>query len=408
MLIAQEAFDLIVTEEVSSEATYRRKYRRPVWPGGASGITIGVGYDLGYMTREQLWADWRGHLSTTMITALEKRALGIRGAAAKARLKELQALIDVPWEAALAVYRDCVLPRYVAKLRAALPNTDRLGPECLGALASLCINRGFSFTRPEARYAEMRAIRAHMEACDFEKIPDELRAMKRLWPAKSGLRPRREHEAVLFERGLKKLSGATVQPAAFAVLPDRPGAADEPDAVDPTPDPELKSVQEKLIEQGYYEVGAASGIGGARTDDAIRAFRKNCELPDSTDIDEDLKSALMDPTNHRPIAPERATMTADDLRESGSSTITLTDRMKTWAGGLFGAGLVGSAGEGGGVVDKVTDGATRLSGFKEAMNGLGIGLGAVALLAVAGFVVWLIAHKIEQNRVHEARIGKNL
>lgn len=408
MLIAQEAFNLIVAEEVSSEATYRKKYRKPVWPGGASGVTIGIGYDLGQVTRAQLWADWRGHLSAAMITALEKRALGIKGAPAASRSKELQAIVDVPWEAAIAVHRDCVLPRFVAKLRTALPNTDQLGPDCLGALASLVFNRGFSFTKAEGRYAEMRAIRAHMQACDFAAIPDELRAMKRLWPKMAGLRKRRDREAALFERGLKALANGAAEPGELAVLSQRADAIDDPAPAEALPDAELKSVQAKLIEQGYFEVGAATGFGGPRTEDAIRAFRKHVGLPDSTDIDEQLKAALMDPANHRPIAPERATMTADDLRENGSSTITLTDRMKKWAGGLFGAGVLGGAGEGTGVVDRVTDGASKLSSVKEAMNGLGIGIGAVVILAVAGFVVWLIAHNLEQNRVHEARIGKNL
>src|ERR1044072_2733459 len=190
MLIAQEAFDLIVAEEVSSETLYRKKYRKPVWPGGASGITIGVGYDLGQVTRTQLWADWRGQLSAAMITTLEKRALGVKGAAAAARLKELQAVIDVPWEAAIAVHRDCVLPRFVAQLRRALPNTDQLGPDCLGARVSLSFNRGFSYAKAEDRYTEMRAIRAHMESGDFAAIPGELRKMKRLWPKVAGVRGR--------------------------------------------------------------------------------------------------------------------------------------------------------------------------------------------------------------------------
>ena len=408
MLIAQEAFDLIVSEEVTSEPFYRKKLRRPIWPGGASGVTIGVGYDLGQVTRSQLWADWKGHIPDTMNAALEKRALGIRGQAAAARARDLQGAVNVPWEAAIAVHRDCVLPRFVAKLRAALPNTEQLGPDCLGALASLVFNRGFSFTKPEDRYVEMRNIRAHMEACDFAAIPDELRHMKRLWPNLRGLQTRRDHEAALFERGLKEI-GAALPEQHIATLADLPSDPDEHGvAVEPETDAELKSVQEKLIEQGYFEVGVASGIGGSRTDDAIRAFRKNVGLPDGTGVDDDLKAALMDPANHRPIAPERASMTVDELREKGSSTIALTDKMKAWAGRLFGISAIGGAGEGAGAIDRITDGATRLSSFKYAMNALGIGLGAVVAIGTVTAIVWYIAHLIEQNRLHEARIGKNL
>lgn len=409
MLIAQEAFDLIVSEEVSSEARYRRKYRRPVWPGGASGVTIGIGYDLGQTTRTQLWADWRGHLPPAMITALEKRALGIKGQAAAARAAELQDVVDVPWDVAIAVHRESVLPRYVEKLCKVLRNTDRLDPLCLGALASLVFNRGFSFARPEDRYEEMRAIRRHMEHCDFAAIPAELRAMKRLWPKAKGLRARRDREAALFERGLKALADddAHMDAGEVAVLGTRPTNGDA-EAVEPAIDAELKAVQQGLIAQGYFEVGAADGIGGPRTDDAIRAFRRNVGLPDSAEVDGELKAALLDPANHRPIAPERASMTAEDLRARGSTTITLTDRIKQIAGGLFGGGLIAGGAEGGGLIDRLTDGASKLSGLKGLFNALGIGAGTIVLLVAGALVVWIIADKLEKNRVHEARIGKNL
>ena len=46
-LISQAAIDLIVREEVSGKEVYERNYRRPEWPGGSSGVTIGIGYDVG-------------------------------------------------------------------------------------------------------------------------------------------------------------------------------------------------------------------------------------------------------------------------------------------------------------------------------------------------------------------------
>jgi hypothetical protein len=47
---SQAAIDLIVMEEVSSQAAYTKLYQGPTWPGGASGVTIGIGYDGGYST----------------------------------------------------------------------------------------------------------------------------------------------------------------------------------------------------------------------------------------------------------------------------------------------------------------------------------------------------------------------
>ena len=35
----------IAREEVTSAGLYRRLYTHPIWPGGASGVTIGIGYE---------------------------------------------------------------------------------------------------------------------------------------------------------------------------------------------------------------------------------------------------------------------------------------------------------------------------------------------------------------------------
>src|ERR1044072_7703978 len=102
-LISPAARDLIINQEVASEATYRRLYSRPTWPGGESGITIGIGYDIGAgcKSRDQLWVDWLGHIPDEMIKELE-RCIGVTGAKAKALLPYVKMKVDVPWEAAIA------------------------------------------------------------------------------------------------------------------------------------------------------------------------------------------------------------------------------------------------------------------------------------------------------------------
>src|SRR5262249_35029267 len=44
--------------EVSSPAGYRRSFSHPIFPGGESGVTIGIGYDLRFADEAQLRADW--------------------------------------------------------------------------------------------------------------------------------------------------------------------------------------------------------------------------------------------------------------------------------------------------------------------------------------------------------------
>lgn len=204
---SERAVEFIVSFEVTSKAVYQQKYRGVIWPEGQSGITIGVGYDLGYVTRSEVVAVWGPHLPAAMIDAL-KAAVGKKGAAAKALLAGLKPLVDVPWDAAYAVFRDKTLPKFEAATVAALPNTDLLSPDSFGALVSLTFNRGPSYGRPNSatdpkdRYREMRAIKTAMAAKNFAAIAGEIKAMQRIWPTVAGLQRRRREEAKLFADGL--------------------------------------------------------------------------------------------------------------------------------------------------------------------------------------------------------------
>jgi hypothetical protein len=199
---SQAAINLIVMEEVSSKGLYEAKYTHPEWPGGASGVTIGIGYDCGYSTPTIIQADWGDKLPLTMVGALEAVA-GIHGSAAASHAHELRGVVTVPWAAAMAVFIGRDIPKWEGIVAHALPNTERLASDSFGALVSLAYNRGASFSTAGDRYREMRAIRDHMAKEQFAEIPAEFRSMRRLWPNVVGLRNRRDHEAALFEKGLK-------------------------------------------------------------------------------------------------------------------------------------------------------------------------------------------------------------
>jgi hypothetical protein len=201
--ISREAFDEIVNSETSGRKSYELNCRRPIRPGGASGITVGIGYDCGYSSAATICADWGGKIAPAMVDALASVA-GLTGRAAQAQLGKVRPLVLIEWDAAIAVFCETSLPKYLALTRKALPNFDLLPPSCRGVLTSLVYNRGASFSAQGARYQEMRAIKAHMIAKVFDRIPAELRKMKRLWtaPAVRGVALRREREARLFEAGL--------------------------------------------------------------------------------------------------------------------------------------------------------------------------------------------------------------
>jgi GH24 family phage-related lysozyme (muramidase) len=202
-LISQAAIDLIVDEEVSGKAAYEKMYRHPEWPGGASGVTIGIGYDLGYGSDDDIRRDWGGKVPDEMLELMVKCA-GSTGYEAKTLLPKVKGGIDISWDAAMTVFLVHDIPKFYDQCKAQLPNFEALSLDCRGALVSLAYNRGASFSKAGDRYSEMRAIKDAMARKAFGNIPAQFRSMKRLWDSQSmrGLVLRREHEAQLFERGL--------------------------------------------------------------------------------------------------------------------------------------------------------------------------------------------------------------
>jgi hypothetical protein len=202
--IDPKAVALLIAFEVSSQARYERELQSPIWPKGRSGVTIGIGYDVGYVKKEWLHEDWKGILSEAQLGRLVN-ACEVKGQAANSITANYRD-IKINWDDALLQFSSTSLPRFTAETLAVLPNATELNDKYLGAIVSLVYNRGASFRKVGARYREMRAIRRHMMNRNFASIPAELRNMKRIWagdPKSRGLLIRRDLEATLFEEGLK-------------------------------------------------------------------------------------------------------------------------------------------------------------------------------------------------------------
>lgn len=170
------------------------------WPGGASGITIGVGYDLGFVTSEQFEEDWSAHLESDQIGRL-KDVIGLSGDAARQRAGEFRDIKIVRADAE-EVFKERTLPLYSQRTEDAFPGVDQLPANAQGALVSLVFNRGGAMDGDRRR--EMRAIRDAVAAGDLQEIANQLRAMKRLWEGKGldGLLKRRDAEADLVESSI--------------------------------------------------------------------------------------------------------------------------------------------------------------------------------------------------------------
>jgi predicted chitinase len=97
------------------------------------------------------------------------------------------------------------------------------------------------------------------------------------------------------------------------------------------------SVQKRLDDLGYHEVGTVDGRWGSRTAGAITTFQGDNGLPLKPEIDQALMAALM-AASPRVISPARAEATVADLREAGDDEIKQTDQGKAAGYATLGLG----------------------------------------------------------------------
>jgi hypothetical protein len=199
MIVSYKGLDLIINSEISSKALYNTKYKFPIWPQGDSGITIGIGYDIGYASAASFESDWKDILSTKDFNLL-KTVVGKKGIVAKNALSAAIKNIEVSWENALTIFYTKSIPLYAKQVAKIYPGIEKLPPDAQAALLSLVYNRGASLTGD--RRIEMKNIAAYVQTKNCKKIASEIRNMKRLWDVSlQGLLIRREKEAVLVENG---------------------------------------------------------------------------------------------------------------------------------------------------------------------------------------------------------------
>lgn len=204
--ISEGAFKLIVVCEVSNEETYTKKYQSPIWPGERSGVTAGIGYDLGYQQVNDIIDDWSPCVDQRILSKL----LLVQGKKSLAARDALPAVSDVviDWNAAQINFKN-TLKFYCGETIRFFPNSAELNEDCFGSLVSIVFNRGSASNKSDSdpldRRKEIREIKALCLRHSFVGIPAQIRNMKRLWTNNvrtKGLLVRREAEAVLFERGL--------------------------------------------------------------------------------------------------------------------------------------------------------------------------------------------------------------
>lgn len=200
LTLSAEGMKLILDFEVGGGAVYYNRYLlHPTWPGESSGVTIGVGYDLGYNTRAQIAADWAA-LPAGVVSRLQSCA-GVTGAAGRLKVPSVRDIV-IPWETALSVYQRRTVPRFARQTEAAYPGTHTLHPHIQSAMLSWVFNRGPGISGSD-RDREKRAIRTAVPGKP-RALPVQFRSSKRLWTGRNvpGLIRRREDEAKLIEAAL--------------------------------------------------------------------------------------------------------------------------------------------------------------------------------------------------------------
>ncbi len=199
--VSTRGLKAIVKFEVSSRANYERNLTKATWPGGESGATVGIGYDLGYASKRKIEKDWKGLVSDQTL----KRLLQAAGKTADSAKKEVSRMrrtqMKVPYEAAMKVFFKSTLPHYAKLTRKVYPGIEKLPPDAQAMLLSLIYNRGSSMANRDSR-REMRALRALVKKQNLTTIANQFIAMKRLWKNKglSGLLKRRDKEASIIRK----------------------------------------------------------------------------------------------------------------------------------------------------------------------------------------------------------------
>jgi len=193
--LSTKGIQAIIMWETGGESYYDKN---PEWPGEQSGITIGVGWDLGHTSATETSRAWAPHLNAATLSLLVSVS-GRKGEAAKEALPHVRHLV-VPWMSALAVFENVTIPVWYMKTLRIYPQVVDLPGDCAAALVSLCFNRGTSLSGERRR--EMSNIQALLRTGNLKEVSKQFREMKRLWPKTEGLRRRRDEEADLFESGL--------------------------------------------------------------------------------------------------------------------------------------------------------------------------------------------------------------
>ncbi len=169
---------------------------RPAWPGGASGVTVGCGYDIGYYSHNVVLSDWK-YLTLDWRVRLSNES-GKTGRTASREIAHLRDII-IARDIGTQVFDEVDVAREFSRAKKAMPGFEDLRPNAQAGLISNGFNRGWLCAG--ANRTEMRNIRDYgVPRKDYPYIAKQLVASERVWRGTeiyNGMKRRREAEARL-------------------------------------------------------------------------------------------------------------------------------------------------------------------------------------------------------------------
>lgn len=162
---------------------------------------------------------------------------------------------------------------------------------------------------------------------------------------------------------------------------------------------EIRSVQQRLRDLGYAEVGRVDGVWGPRTMAGVVAFQATTSLPVTGRLDAATAAGLAT-AGRRPVSAERAEISAKKLRQEGDAVARATAATRYAAVGLgVPAMLLG-------IVDQFQAASSRLSGLSHLMGEMP---GWIMTLAVVGVAIalYVMALRTEAAQLMAVREGRD-
>jgi GH24 family phage-related lysozyme (muramidase) len=212
--LSKKANDLIIKYEVGGgEAYYNKKARFPIWPGGASGVTIGIGVDLGHISFKEFDTYISTYYSTDESSRLAK-CIGHTGSQNDPNSEiEMKSLVqsvsdcELSWENALALHIDYTIPIYHKRTLKTFKGIEKLPLDAQGAIVSLVFNRGTRLTGPNRQHMGNIAnlisqYTPSNKKTILEEIAKNFEDMISIWEGQKiyeGIKKRRLEEALLIK-----------------------------------------------------------------------------------------------------------------------------------------------------------------------------------------------------------------